>query len=93
MPARPIALGVAAPQRSPALPDTPTIAEAGYPGVEAEGWHGFVASSKTPPDHVKRLRDALRAAQSDPIYQDRLKKQGRDRGRIRPRRVGRADPH
>jgi len=71
-----IALGVAAPQRSPALPDTPTIAEAGYPGVEAEGWHGFVASSKMPPDHVKRLRDALRAAQSDPIYQDRLKKQG-----------------
>jgi putative tricarboxylic transport membrane protein len=79
-----IALGVAAPQRSPALPDTPTIAEAGYPGVEAEGWHGFVASSKTPPDHVKRLRDALRAAQSDPIYQDRLKKQGATAGEFGP---------
>jgi tripartite-type tricarboxylate transporter receptor subunit TctC len=79
-----IALGVAAPQRSPALPDTPTIAEAGYPGVEAEGWHGFVASSKMPPDHVKRLRDALRAAQSDPIYQDRLKKQGATAGEFGP---------
>ena len=88
-----IALGVAAPQRSPALPDTPTIAEAGYPGVEAEGWHGFVASSKTPPDHVKRLRDCAtrRAERSD--LSGSAEKAGRDRGRIRPRRVGRADPH
>ena len=71
-----IALGVAAPQRNPALPDTPTIAEMGYPGVEAEGWHGLVVSTQTPPDHVTRLRDALAAAQSDPAYLERLKAQG-----------------
>lgn len=34
-----VALAVATSQRSPALPDTPTMAEAGYPTVEAEGWH------------------------------------------------------
>ena len=79
-----IAIGVAAPQRSPALPDTPTIREAGYPTVEAEGWHGLVVSSKTPPDHVKRLRDALRVAQSDPAYQDRLKNQGATAGEFGP---------
>jgi tripartite-type tricarboxylate transporter receptor subunit TctC len=79
-----IALGVAAPQRSPALPDTPTIAESGYPSVEAEGWHGLVVSSKTPPEHVKRLRDALHAAQSDPAYLERLKKQGATAGEFGP---------
>jgi tripartite-type tricarboxylate transporter receptor subunit TctC len=79
-----IALGVAGPQRSPALPDTPTIGEAGYAGVEAEGWHGLVVSSKTPPDHVNRLRTALLKAQSDPAYQELLKKQGATAGEFGP---------
>jgi tripartite-type tricarboxylate transporter receptor subunit TctC len=79
-----IAVGVAAPGRTPALPDTPTIAEAGYPAVEAEGWHGLVVSSKTPPEAVKRLREALRAAQSNPAYQDRLRIQGATIGPIGP---------
>jgi tripartite-type tricarboxylate transporter receptor subunit TctC len=71
-----IPLGVAAPERNPVLADTPTIAESGYPAVEAEGWHGLVVSTQTPLDHVKRLRDALAAAQSDPAYLERLKAQG-----------------
>jgi tripartite-type tricarboxylate transporter receptor subunit TctC len=79
-----IPLAVAAPQRNPALPDTPTMAEGGFPGVEAEGWHGLVVSAQTPPDHVKRLRDALVAAQSDPGYQERLKQQGATVGEIGP---------
>ena len=79
-----IAIGVAAPQRSPALPDTPTIGEAGFPTVEAEGWHGLVASSKTPPENIKRLRDALNAVQSDPAYQARLKGQGATAGPFGP---------
>jgi tripartite-type tricarboxylate transporter receptor subunit TctC len=79
-----IALGVAAPQRTPALPDTPTLGEAGYPAVEAEGWHGLVASSQTPPEHVRRLRDALSAAQSGPAYQERLSKQGASVGELGP---------
>jgi tripartite-type tricarboxylate transporter receptor subunit TctC len=79
-----VAIGVAAPQRSPALPDTPTIAESGYPTVEAEGWHGLVVSSKTAPEHVKRLRDALHAVQSDPAYQAKLKNQGATAGEFGP---------
>ncbi len=79
-----IALGVAAPQRAPALADTPTFGEAGHPAVEAEGWHGLVVSSQTPPDHVKRLRDALRAVQSDPEYQKRLKMQEGTVGELGP---------
>jgi tripartite-type tricarboxylate transporter receptor subunit TctC len=79
-----IALGVAAPQRSSALPDTPTTGESGYPTVQAEGWHGLVVSSKTPLDHVKRLREALHAAQSDPAYQDKLTKLGTTAGEFGP---------
>jgi tripartite-type tricarboxylate transporter receptor subunit TctC len=71
-----VAIALAAPQRSPALPDTPTFGEAGFPKVEAEGWHGLVVLSKTPPAHVKRLRDALAKAQSDPAYLAKLKQQG-----------------
>lgn len=84
-----IAIGVAAPQRSPALPDTPTIGEAGYPTVEAEGWHGLVVSSKTPPENVKRLRDALSAVQRDPAYQARLKQQGATAGAFGPEALAR----
>jgi tripartite-type tricarboxylate transporter receptor subunit TctC len=79
-----VAIGVAAPQRSPALPDTPTMGEAGYPTVEAEGWHGLVVSSQTPAATVQRLRDALQKAQSDPGYQDRLKQQGATAGELGP---------
>jgi tripartite-type tricarboxylate transporter receptor subunit TctC len=84
-----IAIGVAAPQRSPALPDTPTIGEAGYPTVEAEGWHGLVVSSKTPPENVKRLRNALSAVQRDPAYQARLKQQGATAGAFGPEALAR----
>lgn len=79
-----VALAVAARQRSPALTDTPTMAQAGYPTVEAEGWHGLVVSSKTPPENVKRLRDALHVAQSDPAYQKRLKELGATTDEIGP---------
>jgi len=41
-------LGVAIPQRSPYLPDTPTIAEQGYRGFESVGWIGLCAPAKTP---------------------------------------------
>ena len=63
-----VALAVAAPRRSPALPAVPTMAEAGYPGVEAESWFGLVVSSRVPAVVVDRLQGALRVAQQDPGY-------------------------
>jgi tripartite-type tricarboxylate transporter receptor subunit TctC len=83
-----IAIAVAAPQRSPALTDTPTMGEVGYPTVQAEGWHGLVVSSKTPADRVKRLSDALRVAQEDPEYQRLLAKQGASIGEFGPEALG-----
>ena len=70
------ALAVAAPARAPALPEVPTMGEAGFPGVIAESWYGFVVSAKTPRANVKRLQEALAAAQADPIYRQSLARQG-----------------
>ncbi len=78
------ALAVAAPKRAAALPEVPTMGEAGFPGVIAERWYGFVVASKTPPTIVKRLQDALLAAQADPIYQQKLAQQGASAGEPGP---------
>jgi tripartite-type tricarboxylate transporter receptor subunit TctC len=65
-------LVVAAAQRAPALPETPTMGEAGLPGVTGDVWFGFVVSAKTPPMIVKRLQDAVAAAHEDPIYRGKV---------------------
>jgi tripartite-type tricarboxylate transporter receptor subunit TctC len=49
------AIAVTSAQRSPALPDIPTIAESGLPGFEATSWFGVLAPAGTPPAIVNRL--------------------------------------
>ena len=53
------ALGVSADQRSPALPDTPTIAEAGVPGFAVLDWQGMFTTAKTPPEIVRKLNGEI----------------------------------
>jgi tripartite-type tricarboxylate transporter receptor subunit TctC len=50
-----IALGVTTTYRAQALPDVPTIQEAGLPGFEYQGWYGMLAPSKTPKPIVNLL--------------------------------------
>jgi tripartite-type tricarboxylate transporter receptor subunit TctC len=69
------ALAVASPERSIALPDTPTMKESGLPGAIAESWFGFVVHSKTPAPIVEKLRSAMLAAQKDPAYLEAVRKQ------------------
>ena len=76
------ALAVAAPGRAAALPEVPTMGEAGFPGVIAESWYGFVVAAKTPPAIVRRLQEALATAQRDPDYQQKLAKQGASAGDV-----------
>ena len=78
-------LAVAARERSPALPDIPTMGEGGLPGVIAESWFGFVVSAKTPPAIVKRLQDAFVTAQKDPEYREKLARQGANAGEPGPK--------
>ena len=49
------ALGVTGAKRAPALPELPTIAEAGVKGYEATSWNGMLAPAGTPADIIRRL--------------------------------------
>lgn len=55
-------LGVSTARRTQALPDLPTIAEAGLPGYEVSGWYGLVAPAGTPEPVIARLHDAVQHA-------------------------------
>jgi tripartite-type tricarboxylate transporter receptor subunit TctC len=53
------ALAVAGDRRAKALPDVPTVAEAGFPGYEANSWNGIVAPAGTPRSIVQTLNAAI----------------------------------
>ena len=63
---------VMAPTRWPATPDTPTIDEAGLPGLYASFWHGLWAPRGTPRDVIARLNAALVETLADPTVQRRF---------------------
>lgn len=71
---RPIAL--AGRERSPLLPETPTLAEAGFPSVEAENWYGLVAPARTPAPVIAMLHEAVAKALRDPELQRTYAEQG-----------------
>jgi tripartite-type tricarboxylate transporter receptor subunit TctC len=66
------ALGITTAARSPALPDIPTIAEAGVPGYEAVQWSGLLAPAGTPQDVINRLHKEVTAILRAPDVRDRL---------------------
>lgn len=70
------ALGVTSAKRSAALPDVPTIAEAGLPGYEATAWFGVLAPAGTPQDVIQRLNTELNAVLREPGVQNWMKSQG-----------------
>lgn len=60
------ALAVTTKTRSPALPDVPTTAEAGFPGVEATGWFGVQAPARTPRPIIQKLGAEIDAIVKEP---------------------------
>ena len=66
------ALAVTANSRATALPDVPTMAEAGYPGLIVTSWQAAAAPAKTPREVVARLNDAMVKALRSPDVRDRL---------------------
>lgn len=69
-------LGTGGTERSPALPDVPTIAEAGVPGYTAANWWGILAPAGTPADILKTLHDAIQAALRSPELQKEFAREG-----------------
>jgi tripartite-type tricarboxylate transporter receptor subunit TctC len=67
------ALAVTGAERSPELPDVPSMAEAGYPGVNIHLWSGVFAPAATPPAIAKKLEAALQKAILAPDVSDKLK--------------------
>jgi len=73
------ALAVTSAQRSPALPDVPTVEEAGGPalkGFEASSWFGLLAPAGTPPEIVSRLQQEAARSLGTPALKDKLLAQG-----------------
>lgn len=70
------ALAVSTAQRSPSLPDVPTVAEAGVPGFESASWQMLVAPGGTPQDVVNKLNAEVHAIFSDPAVIKELERRG-----------------
>ena len=71
-------LAVAAPKRSPAIPDVPTTAEAGLPGFEVATWYALWAPKGTPPEVVERMGRELRTALASQPVKDAWARNGSD---------------
>jgi tripartite-type tricarboxylate transporter receptor subunit TctC len=69
-------LAVTSTKRSSALPDVPTVMEAGVPDYEIAGWFGILAPANTPPAIAKRLRDEVAKAVAVPEVVAQLDTQG-----------------
>jgi tripartite-type tricarboxylate transporter receptor subunit TctC len=70
------ALGVSSEQRSPDLPDVPTIAESGYPEYRVSVWYGIAAPAKLPNDIAGRISASLDRALNDEAFRASLEKIG-----------------
>lgn len=82
------ALMVANSTRSVVLPDVPTAAEAGVPGVIASGWNGVLAPAKTPDAIVNRLYDEIARISNSQDMKNFLLKQGAEPALLTPARFG-----
>ena len=78
------ALGTSGVERSPVLPNVPTVAEAGVPGYEATIWLGIMAPKGTPKDIVDKLNEEITKAANSPEMKAEWAKQGAVAMRMRP---------
>ena len=70
------ALAVTTAERASAIPDTPTLQEAGLDGFDIGTWFGVLAPAGTPDDVVDRLNKDINTILGSPDFQTRMRKQG-----------------
>ena len=71
-----VALAVSSAQRSPLLPNVPSVAEQGYPGFDYTLWVGLWGPAKMPPDIAAKINKDVNAALAAPDLRERLTKLG-----------------
>ena len=76
------ALAVAAPQRSPLLPQVPTFDEAGVKGYRADAWYGLLAPAGTPAAALAVLQKTAQDFVQQPATQDKLRGLGMESQRV-----------
>jgi tripartite-type tricarboxylate transporter receptor subunit TctC len=86
---RMIALGVTTKQRSSALPEIPTIDEAGVPGYEMSGWYGILGPANMPRAVVARLNRELTRSLQEPSVREILAREGADAAPTSPEEFAR----
>lgn len=67
------ALAITSAERSPLLPDVPTLKESGLPDIQAAPWFAYMAPAGTPPAIVQRLNQELDAVLKEPEVREKLK--------------------
>ena len=70
------ALGITSATRNNAVPEIPTVAEAGLPGFESVQWYGLLAPAGTPKDIVNRLHKEMVAILQTPAIKERFATDG-----------------
>jgi tripartite-type tricarboxylate transporter receptor subunit TctC len=69
-------LAVTGEQRSPYVPNVPTVSESGFPGFKAPAWSGLMAPAGTPKPILQRLAAEVARAIKDPKFADQLNRRG-----------------
>ena len=75
-------------RRAPALPDLPTAAEAGLPGLEVDIWYGVAVPAGTPGEIVQKLNAGIVRIVAMPDVKERLAAQGADAVSTTPEKFG-----
>ena len=70
------AIALASKERNPAVPDVPTMAEAGIPDFDVGTWSGIIGPKGVPADIVKKVNDAVAEVVNDPVIRKRLVEEG-----------------
>jgi len=71
-------IAISGDKRSPLLPNVPTFAESGYPGIVSYAWYGMFVPAKTPKDVIAKINQETLKAMKDPDFQKVLADTGSD---------------
>ena len=76
------ALAISTPKRSPALPEIPTVAEAGVPGYQVTSWYGFFGPAGMPADTVNKIHADVMRVLALPDVRERITAEGGEPGNL-----------